>query len=1237
MLPRLKMLFLALFLTVSASADPASWSRSQREVARELQARGKTAEAVETLRLALAAARKAGLETETARCLYELGWLSANRESDSAYRNSIDIWREAEKNAAKSGDAALELEILNARLSREDSSDPEVSRERIDAAVVAGHPATLTELAFFEQDIQPALDALDALAEASLARGRKDQDAELKALAAARAIATKQGWKRVSAHVALLQARAATAEGALRDAEAALAGYRELGNLRGQGEARLEKARALGARDAKGAFRELEESLKAALEIEDADLEARVLQAMAASADAARRPELQIRAARAELRRHEAVMEKAAFAASGGADALRAAELLREEGRRRPDTAAEIDRALASLGFPSPSARVELAPERRARLKALLAGDGAGRYLIALEILRRHEAFPVIAEVAAKSGSAWLYANALETLALHEDLATLLDLSRAKDGFVADAAAAAVFRLANEADLPSVKKALDGASPSASRYLKGVLARFGDASALKDLQASASGADVVLAHHAAVVLGRLGFAGAGLRLDGEGMNQNLRSRILARAPESWGLVFADSPDPDDAIQAARANHVRRVRSRVEAIEEANNIWQIMYLLPTTPEEARICGTGWILRAGKLIAEDESGDVLTWVGGGLGYDLYGGVERLRKHKERNEAAFALEDLESHTVGHLAGTQTRVLTVSNGDAWARVRVTASPEMGQIVDTTLQLPFLVEFDQKNGHNGSLAGAIGQISLQISLSGLVPEATLRIPGFEPIRAMVKAGADNRLWIYAILPVEKEGEGLGAGKLIPNETLEKGTVTLDLAVEQSRASMTFPIALLVPPAKDKPDLVAVDLTVQPSTPKPGEEALLRLRTRNTGKAIDKDGLLNVRFSVLNPQNNEGRRTIDVRLTEAKGWRPGEWRYFEARPTCVRGWYMNSWSHTWTLELGDTRLVGTVDAEGLVAEESEDNNSVELQVPLYLGEEEGKRLAGDELLGRLAELLKQIGDATTEAQARGPANEAVGLLGRARVSSPEIDLARRHLQAASQAQIHRIRVRAALARARELARDPKVNQEALRGIMAELADAETGLMDSGVPVKEDTISWWRNRVQVAANVVGASNDASQFAGIVRGTESSEALNKVGENLARLDGALQWVRYVRDRADQGEYDNSDPIEGTCKIFGAGNPGLSNLHQAMFKAEIDYVDRGFRKEAGALDALADLISGKPGAQERLDAAVRDVDAHVSAGPFSEEARKDILKGAVKDIPVIGKLLDAIWSWK
>ncbi|NUN48661.1 MAG: hypothetical protein HUU15_07520, partial [Candidatus Brocadiae bacterium] len=906
-------------------------------------------------------------------------------------------------------------------------------------------------------------------------------------------------------------------------------------------------------------------------------------------------------------------------------------------------SAVECARLLAALGHPAPAPRKALGADYAAALKAALARKNPWPVLTGLEILRRHDTWPMIADAAEASTNAMAFADAVETLATSEDVPRLLRMVSAKDPALAEAAGAAVFRLARREDDPAIRKVLDGRPGEAVvLYLQGALARFGDAAALALLRATLAGEDSALAYHGAAILGSLGFSAhiAALENHAETVPALTVWRIVPRAPRGWGAVFSNSPDTAAETTRARALNLHGEPERVSGLHETTGLWDALYRLPRTPEESRVCGAGWVLRIAKLAtADDESGDWSSWISSGLGYDLFGGEERLRAHAARNEAAFALADLREFQAGATAAAQTRTLVVQNGNAWARVLCTAAPAVGDLTDNVLHLPFAFTWDTAHGHDGSLAGAIGQISLQISLSGLVPEATIRIPGHPVLQGRVRTAGESLLWVDADLPVLPDGEGVGAGTVVPVEALAAGTVTLHLRAEGSAASMTFPLALLIPPAVDKPDLVAAELTLEPRVPKPGEEVFLHLRTRNIGRTPDTDALLNVRFQVLNPQTGEGRRTIDVRLTEAKGWRAGEWRTFEARPTAIRGWYMNAWSPTWTLELGDTRILAVVDAENRLEEMAEDNNTVEVEVPLYTGDAEGKSLAEQEFLERARAILGKVGDARGEEDAREAGREALALFARAKFSTPELEFSKRHLQAAVETQVHRIRVRGALARARELAKDPGPNSGRLRDLIVELTDAETDLLDSGIPAKEDTITWWRNRTQLAANQAGAAADYAELAGILDGPagESADRLRKIGDNLNRLDGALQNIRYLRDRADGGAYDNADPIEGTCSLFAGGHPGLSKLHQAMFKAEIDYIDRGFRKEAGALDALADLISGKPGAQERLDTAVRDVETHVTAGPFNEEARKEILQGAVKDVPVIGKLLDSIWSWK
>jgi hypothetical protein len=383
---------------------------------------------------------------------------------------------------------------------------------------------------------------------------------------------------------------------------------------------------------------------------------------------------------------------------------------------------------------------------------------------------------------------------------------------------------------------------------------------------------------------------------------------------------------------------------------------------------------------------------------------------------------------------------------------------------------------------------------------------------------------------------------------------------------------------------------------------------------------------------------VLNPQTGEGKRTISVVLDSAGGWRPGEWRTFDAKPKMVQDYYMNKYMASWTVEMGDTRISATIDADNAVAEDREDNNTCEVDVPLYVADEEGQRAATEEVLAKLEKLIKEAGEAKTTADAYSNIGAMKTILSRCKVSNAEIDLSRRHLEAAVQIQVERIRMDEIMKEADRLAKDPNPNPATIRKLMGEVAAAQADLLDTGVPVKGDTLTDIRNRTQVAANLSGAAADYGDLSGIVKGEGGGpEGLRKVSENLNRLDGALQLLRYARDRVQNKQADSGDAIEGMCALATGATPGVTKLHMAMLQAEMDYVDKGLRKEADVLDNLAALIGGDKSAQKRLDDSVKEVGNHVGAGPFNKNTLKNIVVGAVKDVPILGKVVDAIVSWK
>lgn len=1244
-------------LPLLAAADTASYVRSERRVAARLRAEGKDDEASETLRLAVVAARRDRLHAEAAAALADLSDLRWEHEANEAAegrdapRIAARLLREASKEAAVAGDRRLEARLLDALGSHaeEEAERLAIAHQALDAAIAGRDFGWLGGQLLFEVDVAVAFRILDLEARASLlARGgdlaaaRADLD---------RALAEAEGAS-LPLTAAELRLRRDEADGAPRAADAqeradsagkALEAFARRGDLSGLARGGLLLGRARReAGDAKGASAAFEEALRAARELRDHGLEARILGAAAegGGAEAAR---LRAEAERAEERRHRAVLRDAEEAAGFPDPEVEAAAVaaLAAERTRRPGAAREIDRLLPLLGAGEPERR-PLPPERRARLLGLLGGDDALRTVACLEALRRSEAFPVAVDALASAKYPGYVALLVESLARREDFDALLSLLGERKGDADVAAAAALFRITGPEQLPRIRKALEAKpSPVAALWLRGILAREGDAASIDFLAEAARGDDPAFSLDANAVLGRLGFATPFRTFatlpDGKAQGWFLH-RVLARAPDSWGveLRWKGAATPTDRCFAARGANLRGDAGRVEALEEENEAFALLYELPRTPAERGICGTGWILRARSYL--EKGGDELLWASEGTGLAFDGGEELLRGRKEDPFAAYAAEDLEFHRFERLAGAQTRVLTTDNGSAWATVYATALPETGEIADGSLRLPFRFRVRTREGDDGSLAGKIGHIALSISLAGLVPDAEIRIPGFEPIAARVEAGAEDRLVVTAALPAAREGCGLGGRAPIPPETLAEGTVTLRLVLEKARASMTFPISFLLPPKRERPDLVAEELLLDPAVPRPGEETRITLRVRNLGKGVEEDRTISVRFSVLNPQAPEGRRTIDVRLDAARGWRPGERRTFEARPKVVRDWYMNRYAMSWTLAMGDTRLSAAVDADGAVAEEREDNNAVELEVPLRLPDEEGKRLASEELLRELETLLRSVGEAQTSVDAYSRIGALRTLLGRAKVEGPEIDVARLHVEAAVRIRVERLRVRDALREARALLAEPGADRAAVGRLVAAIVAAEGDLLAAGVPVKADTITYIRNRTQLAANLSGASGEALEFAGILsgEGSESAESLKTFGDTMNRIDGAMQLLRYARDRVKSGEADAGDAIEGMVSIAGGG-PGMSKLHQAMLQAELEYVDKGLRKEANALQALSDLIGGDASAQQRLDAACRDVEAHVTAGPFHPDAVKNIALGDLKDKPILGKLLDAILSWK
>jgi hypothetical protein len=119
-------------------------------------------------------------------------------------------------------------------------------------------------------------------------------------------------------------------------------------------------------------------------------------------------------------------------------------------------------------------------------------------------------------------------------------------------------------------------------------------------------------------------------------------------------------------------------------------------------------------------------------------------------------------------------------------------------------------------------------------------------------------------------------------------------------------------------------------------------------------------------------------------------------------------------------------------------------------------------------------------------------------------------------------------------------------------------------------------------------------------------------------------------------------EEGKADAGNLLDASSNFaesLGLNIPGLSNLHRELLKAEVEYATKGFEKSADTLDIIAEMIEKGDSEErsQRLNESVGEVDRHLSAGPFNENSLKDIAKGWVKDLPVVGKIADVLFSWK
>ncbi|MCC6574063.1 MAG: hypothetical protein IT462_09740 [Planctomycetes bacterium] len=1204
------------------------------------------------LRDACLLAKNSGDARLFAQCLLQFGELF-----DGFHAAKPDLaaklLKEAAVHAASCGDYELEFAIHNALhfVLDDEKAQAEADTQALDCALALGD-AALFGRTFVEADrVEPCIELLDLLVEVEFA-GAAGRDADVRALLlAALDKADKAKFGRFAAEVRTrLLATKCTQDEAGKLDSAILRFH----TMRGDN---LHEARALvlGAhhpaisRTADERREDLARALKLARRTDDYKLQQSILYALAGAgpaevADSYRKQAQSLKPAILRVLREKMRAALEHERAPTGAQ-MREFEFVLAVNFYDDDECRQYFKALQARAADPEHSDADRSKFLEAFKKSIAKGGSHGFYaLVIAERTRRTEVLPFLEETVIADPKLPGFAVTIETLASHADLAALIKMLAVKNPFVVEHAAAALARVAEKDDIEAVRKALEATKdPTAAIYLDLLLARFGDKDALERLKKTAAGDKEELAVHACGVLGQLGFKAPERRMtelfDNTDVPPATIARVLGRAPRGWGASVLYQLQGFDTYSAARALARRGEPGRFEGLADEKRADALTWLLPITPEEARDAGMGGVCGYGlAFTAEGAMRDFFAWGAEAAGLGLPGVSDELRKKKDDPFAALALTELEQKQAGVVGGPQFLTLADLDDSGRALCRISVYPLMGDLVDNVIRAPFVFKHGIECEGDG-LAGAIySGLTVQIGAGDTLDSAAINIPGLPAIAATLTTAPGGKVSVSAELPVEVMGEGLGGLKTIDIEKLAKGTVTLKFKFMDNKGSLTFPLALLIPPQRNKPDLVAEEIIIEPAVPEQGKEAMITLRARNMGKAIEKGVVANARFTIKNPQAGGGYRTLGAVIFDTSGWRPGEWREFKARPKFVKDYYMNRYSHTWTLEMGDTEVSATIDADGAQEEDNEKNNTTSVQVPLALGEAEGSKLAEAEMIAQLQPLLAKVADAKTTEDAYMAIGLMRGLLQRAKTMTPEIEVARRHIESAVEMRVFALRT-AALIKSYETAKaEGKLTRPALARIANELCAAKADLLKTGAPVQLDTLNKVRNSVMTAANATKALDQLYDDVGPLFGDHGATDLKNVTETLGKIDSVLLLARYARDHAAKGEADSADVLEAAGGLIpGQYAPGLSKMHQAMLDAEIKYVDKGFRKEAAALDALGDLIEGKEGAQERLDAAVKDVGDHVNAGPFNKDSLKEIAKGWAKDLPFIGPVLDTIWSWK
>ncbi len=1174
--------------------------------------------------------------------------------------------------AARAGDGALEQRLLvrlaaSAERRGLDELADRADRAALDVACARRDLSFLNILDRGEAWPKVAVAMLDFLAEAELADTMSE---ERRAgigrfvQAAARADLGRSeaaGRERLAAHLVGVAARLGDrdlAVGLLVEADEhlrlALARHARRGDDAAAGRVRLALARvaSLSLRDADArslaslAVADARRARRPAIESDAASFLASV------AASASTRARLQAAAARLDRAQLDALERRAhAALAHPKADvAPLVAELRAFAGRCAGADRARVDALVEALAG-GPPAVCDPTPEETAALDATLRAaiaKGWPESFVALAIVERAgrtDAWPAIAETLPTEGNAFHHLHGLESLATRRHLPRLLELAVSDVPDIADAAAAAVFRVATSDDVDAVA----GARRQAPLHVAGIwldaaLARHAPAPERAaavgrlhetHLEADASGLRVA----AAAALGALGFASPLATIDRAigGPDETYAMRVLARTPRGFGddLLAMTSRGAANRWARAMAARARTLRGdpRVGALARTERDAVPLAFAVPIRGRGRLFGAAPAARRARL--EGELTPIFAFAAAELGSPVGDAVlDALPREGAAavaatvREASRAAAARRSRRVGP-PGICVLPVVADEGEAvfvfLAAARtgaVDASGSAGRVVRVPVTVGHVVE-----ARGAGLAGQLFAqelVDLALLGDGIIQDAVrVHLDGREasPIAASLSVPS-----AYAM-----EGAREATLSFVVPDDVEVGDVlrgrcVVPLDFFGVPGSVAFPVVAFGDGPTERPDIEALDVTVSPPLPAPGEVAVVSVSAVAHGRRIDSGASLLARFELDSPQRDAVAPLGEVRFSAA-GWAPGEERSFSVAPSFSGDLFLNDYLPFPRGRGTSITIRATLDAEDALEEVSEDDNVAERELSLFVEDDAlARRLARSELQRRVDRALAGLEDAATPEEALAAVDEALAAIDGSGLDDPDLDAARRLLDAASGGVRAEVRARAALELVREgLATSPP-DRAMLLAAADELAAAQLALLDSGTPVSLDTLTAVRNTAALASGLTGGADELLQSAPELIGAGAADAVSAAGELAARTDAVLQLGRFARD-LKRGA-DPRDALEAAASLLGPAFP-TPNVAIEAFSQIVEHARGGFERATGVLDLVNREIGGERIDEAELVAALDGLERHFDR-PING---RRILTAAGKDLGVAGSVFDGV----